>query len=66
MTWASLHVHSQFSILDSTLSVNDLAKLAKTYEIPAVAITDNGALFGAVDFYKACMADKRTQSIGIY
>jgi len=56
MTWIPLNVHSQFSILDSTASVTALAEKAKSYGIPALALTDQGNLYGAVDFYKACKA----------
>lgn len=54
MTWVPLNAHSQFSILDSTASVSALAKRAKELNIPAIAITDQGNLYGAVAFYKAC------------
>jgi DNA polymerase-3 subunit alpha len=56
MTWIPLNVHSQFSILDSTASVTALAEKAKSYGISALALTDQGNLYGAVDFYKACKA----------
>ena len=49
-----LHVHSQYSILDASASVKAIAAKAKACEMPAVALTDHGNLFGAVDFYKAC------------
>ncbi|MBI5346160.1 MAG: DNA polymerase III subunit alpha [Chlamydiae bacterium] len=64
MTWASLHVHSQFSILDSTLSVEKIASLAKENQMPAIALTDSGNMFGAVDFYKACKEHKIKPIIG--
>ena len=53
-SWIPLNVHSQYSILDSTLSVASLAERAKEYELPALALTDHGNLFGAVEFFKAC------------
>lgn len=56
MSWIPLHVHSQFSILDSTASVKDLAEKAGAYGMSALALTDQGNLHGAVDFYKACRA----------
>ena len=56
MSWVPLNVHSQFSILDSTASVKALAKRAKALSIPAIALTDQGNMYGAVDFYKACQA----------
>lgn len=52
--WASLHQHSQFSILDASCSVEAIAKKAAEYGMPAVALTDHGNMYGAVEFYKAC------------
>jgi DNA polymerase-3 subunit alpha len=54
MVYIPLHVHSQFSILDSTASVTALAEKAKAFGVPSLALTDGGNLYGAVDFYKAC------------
>ncbi|MBU6446224.1 MAG: DNA polymerase III subunit alpha, partial [Verrucomicrobia bacterium] len=51
-----LNVHSQYSILNSTASVAMLANKAKEYGLPALALTDEGNLYGAIDFYKACKA----------
>src|SRR3989338_1110200 len=50
-----LHVHSQYSLLDAVCRVNDLVALAKELKMPALAITDNGNLFGAIEFYNACL-----------
>jgi DNA polymerase III subunit alpha len=52
--WVPLHVHSQYSVLDALSSVQDLAAKAAEYNMPAVALTDHGNMFGAVDFFKAC------------
>lgn len=50
-----LHVHTQYSLLDGTIRLDDLFRKAKEYQMPAVAITDHGNLYGAIDFYKhAC------------
>ena len=54
MSWIPLHVHSQFSILDSTISVKEIAARAKEFSMPSVALTDNGNMYGVVEFYKAC------------
>lgn len=54
--WVPLHAHSQYSILDSTISIQQLAAKAKELGISSVALTDEGNLFGAVDFFKACKA----------
>jgi DNA polymerase-3 subunit alpha len=47
-----LHVHTQYSLLDGTIRLDDLFRKAKEYQMPAVAITDHGNLYGAIDFYK--------------
>src|SRR5579872_6667402 len=54
MSWTPLHVHSQYTILDSTISVAKLALKAKEFGMPYVALTDAGNLYGAVEFFKAC------------
>ena len=47
-----LHVHTQYSLLDGTIRLDNLFKKAKEYKMPAVAMTDHGNIFGAVDFYQ--------------
>lgn len=47
-----LHVHTQYSLLDGTIRIEDLMKRAKEYQMPAVAMTDHGNVFGAIDFYQ--------------
>jgi len=59
-----LHNHSQFSILDALSPVEKIAKRAAEFQMPAVALTDHGNMFGAVDFYKACKAAKVKPIIG--
>lgn len=49
-----LHVHSEYSLLDGAARINELVKRATELEMPALAITDHGAMYGVVDFYKAC------------
>jgi len=51
-----LHVHSQYSLLDGALRVKDLAASAKKQGMKAVALTDHGNMFGAIQHYKACQA----------
>ncbi|MEY4444775.1 MAG: hypothetical protein RL301_854 [Actinomycetota bacterium] len=51
-SFAHLHVHTEYSMLDGAARVNDLVTEAAKQEMPAVAITDHGNLFGAFDFYK--------------
>ena len=64
MGWISLHNHSQFSILDSSASVEVLAEKAASLGMPALALTDSGNMFGAVDFFKVCKAKKIKPLIG--
>ena len=52
MSFVHLHNHTQYSMLDGACRVDRMIKLAKEYAMPAVAITDHGNLFGAIDFYK--------------
>ena len=54
MTWVPLHVHSQYSILDATAPIKTLAAQAAELELPALALTDHGSLYGLVEFFKAC------------
>ena len=49
-----LHLHSEYSLLDGCCRINDIPKAAKALGQTAVAITDHGVLYGAVEFYKAC------------
>jgi DNA polymerase-3 subunit alpha len=53
-----LHLHSEYSLLDSTLKIDDLLSRARDYQMPAVALTDHGSILGAVNFYnKALKSD---------
>ncbi len=47
-----LHVHTEYSLLDGACRVSDLAEKARAMNMPAVAMTDHGNIFGTVDFYK--------------
>ena len=49
-----LHLHSQYSLLDGAIRIEDLVSKAKQYQMPALAITDHGNMFGAVEFYLKC------------
>ena len=60
-----LHVHSEYSLLDGLSRVNDLVGQAKRYGMHSLAITDHGAMYGVIDFYKACKAIDIKPIIGI-
>ena len=49
-----LHLHSQYSLLDGAIRFDDLIAKAKEFNMPALAITDHGNMFGAAEFYLAC------------
>ncbi|MCX6972374.1 MAG: DNA polymerase III subunit alpha [Verrucomicrobia bacterium] len=53
MSFVHLHCHSEYSLLDGAIRVEDLIKKAKEFGMPAVALTDHGNLYGAVPFYQA-------------
>ena len=59
-----LHVHSEFSLLDGANRIKDLPVRAKELGMDAMAITDHGVMFGAIDFYKACKANGVKPIIG--
>jgi DNA polymerase-3 subunit alpha len=50
-----LHVHSEYSLLDGANRVKDIAKRAAEMDMPAIALTDHGVLYGAIDHYEACL-----------
>ena len=49
-----LHVHTQYSLLDGAARIPELVAHAKALGMPALAITDHGAMYGVIDFYKEC------------
>jgi DNA polymerase-3 subunit alpha len=52
MSFVHLHLHTQYSLLDGANKVADLMPRVAALGMPAVAMTDHGNMFGAVDFYK--------------
>ena len=49
-----LHLHSEYSLLDGACRIKEIPKAAAAAGHTAVAITDHGAMYGAVAFFKAC------------
>lgn len=47
-----LHLHTEYSLLDGAIRIEELVEQAKAFNMPAVAITDHGNLFGVIEFYK--------------
>jgi DNA polymerase-3 subunit alpha len=60
-----LHVHSMYSLLNAVPTPKELAKAAKADGQDALAITDAGALYGAIDFYQACKNEGIKPIIGL-
>src|SRR5262245_43416535 len=54
MSFAHLHVHTEYSLLDGLSKIDKLVARAGELNMPALAITDHGTMFGTVEFYKAC------------
>ncbi|MFW6200342.1 MAG: DNA polymerase III subunit alpha, partial [Gemmatimonadota bacterium] len=52
MSFVHLHVHSEYSLLDGANRLPDLVRRARNFEMPALALTDHGCLFGAWSFRK--------------
>lgn len=55
-SFTHLHLHSQYSLLDGAIRLNDLFKKAKEFGMPAIACTDHGNMFGGIDFYTRALS----------
>ncbi|MGH3367070.1 MAG: DNA polymerase III subunit alpha, partial [Nocardioidaceae bacterium] len=64
-SFAHLHVHSEYSMLDGAARVDDLFAEAARMEMPAIAVTDHGNMFGAYEFYRASKGTGVKPIIGI-
>jgi len=60
-----LHTHSHYSLLDGLSKLQDLISLAKKFEMPAIAITDHGNMYGAIEFYKMAKKEGIKPIIGV-
>jgi len=65
MTFAHLHVHTQYSLLDGFSNIKKLVQRVKDLNMPAVAITDHGTMFGVIEFYNAAKAAGVKPIIGL-
>lgn len=52
MKFAHLHLHTEYSLLDGVIRIDELLERVAAYGMEAVAITDHGVMYGVVDFYK--------------
>ncbi len=60
-----LHVHSEFSLLDGLSRLDHLARRAKELNMPALALTDHGTMYGTIDFYRTCRREGIKPIIGV-
>ena len=60
-----LHTHSQYSLLDGACRLDSAIELARHYNMPALAITDHGNMFGAIEFYTKAIRAGIKPIIGI-
>lgn len=60
-----LHTHSHFSLLNALPKVKELVRAAKEDGMPALALTDSGNLYGALEFYKTCKKEGVKPIIGL-
>lgn len=65
LDFVHLHVHTEYSLLDGAIRINELVKKVKENGMSAVAITDHGNMFGAINFYKECMSNGIKPIIGM-
>ena len=64
MDFVHLHVHTEYSLLDGANRIKDLVAKVKKLGMNAVAITDHGVMYGAIEFYKECKANGIKPIIG--
>ena len=64
MGFTHLHLHTEYSLLDGAARIKDVVSRAKELGMTSLAITDHGAMFGVVDFYKECKAQGIKPIIG--
>ena len=56
MSFVHLHVHTEYSLLDGACRIAEIMARVKELGQDAIAITDHGVMYGAIDFYKAAKA----------
>ena len=65
MKYTPLHVHSHYSLLDGLAKIDDLIAKAKADGMTALALTDHGVMYGAIEFYQKCKAAGIKPIIGV-
>ena len=64
-SFVHLHTHSHYSLLSALPKIPELVKAAKENGMPALALTDSGNLYGAIEFYKSCQKHGIKPIIGV-
>jgi len=64
MSFVGLHIHSDYSLLDGASQLDQLVDQAKQLGMPAIALTDHGVMYGAVELLKICAAKEVKPIIG--
>lgn len=64
MSFTHLHVHTEYSLLDGSGKIKEMAARAKELGMDSLAITDHGVMYGVIDFYRACKAEGIKPIIG--
>src|SRR5512133_3324658 len=65
MSFAHLHVHTEYSLLDGFSNIKKLVKRVKEMNMDSIAITDHGTMFGVIDFFKAAKDEGVKPIIGV-
>ena len=65
MEFTHLHTHSSYSLLQAVPKIPDLIKKAKSYGMKAIALTDNGNMYGTIEFYQECLKKEIKPIIGV-
>lgn len=65
MSFIHLHNHSHYSLLDGLSKIDGMVKKAKSLGMPAIALTDHGNMYGAIEFYKECKKQGIKPIIGV-
>jgi len=64
-SFVHLHTHSHYSLLDGMTKFEEMVEEAKKHGMPAIAITDHGGMYGAIEFYQACQKAGVKPIIGV-
>jgi len=65
MEFTHLHTHSNYSLLQAVPKIPDLIKKAKGYGMKSIALTDNGNMYGTIEFYQECLKKEIKPIIGV-